>query len=231
MNASQSLSFSTVQDSTDAVRGRVVYLFTAALALNLGYPISLINEMWATVYLAAYIVLLGAGVYVASVTRARFLLSITVMLATLAVGIPWVRGVDWPWLDVATYAMLTLFDIILILILLEFIFACGSVTRGALYAGITIYILIGNAFISGMMLLEVLHPGSFLDPAQPDGATFTWQQMSYYSFVTLATLGYGDIRPVTPWARVLAATEANIGTLYVAVLIGRLVGLHNQRGE
>ena len=45
-------------------------------------------------------VLLGAGVYVASVTRARFLLSLTIMLATLAVGIPWVRGVDWPWLDV-----------------------------------------------------------------------------------------------------------------------------------
>ena len=48
----------------------------------------------------------------------------------------------------------------------------------------------------------------------------------YYSLVTLTTLGYGDITPVTPLARNLAAFEAAMGQLYIAILVARLVGLH-----
>jgi len=46
----------------------------------------------------------------------------------------------------------------------------------------------------------------------------------YFSFVTLATLGYGDIVPLTPTARGLAVSEAIVGQLYLAVLVARLVG-------
>jgi hypothetical protein len=54
----------------------------------------------------------------------------------------------------------------------------------------------------------------------------------YYSFTTLTTLGYGDIRPVTHAARMLSTGEALIGQLYVAILIARLVGSHiSQRGD
>ncbi len=47
----------------------------------------------------------------------------------------------------------------------------------------------------------------------------------YYSFVTMTTLGYGDVLPVTAMARVLAATQAFVGQVYIAVLVARLVGL------
>ena len=47
----------------------------------------------------------------------------------------------------------------------------------------------------------------------------------YYSFVTLTTLGYGDIRPISPTARILSVTEAITGVLYTAILIARLVSL------
>jgi voltage-gated potassium channel len=49
---------------------------------------------------------------------------------------------------------------------------------------------------------------------------------SYYSFVTLTTLGYGDITPLTPVARSLSLLEAITGQLYIAILIARLVGIH-----
>ena len=49
---------------------------------------------------------------------------------------------------------------------------------------------------------------------------------AYFSFVTLSTLGYGDITPVSPAARMLATSEAVIGQMYIAVLIARLVGIH-----
>ena len=59
----------------------------------------------------------------------------------------------------------------------------------------------------------------------PEGAR-TGAEMVYYSFVTLTTLGYGDIVPVSPSARALATLEALTGQLYLTVLVARLVGLH-----
>lgn len=53
----------------------------------------------------------------------------------------------------------------------------------------------------------------------------TGAEMIYYSFVTLTTLGYGDIVPVSPSARSLATLEALTGQLYLTVLVARLVGL------
>jgi voltage-gated potassium channel Kch len=49
---------------------------------------------------------------------------------------------------------------------------------------------------------------------------------TYYSYVTLTTLGYGDIIPISTSARSLALLEAMMGQLYLAVLVARLVGLH-----
>ncbi|MHC5074748.1 MAG: potassium channel family protein [Planctomycetota bacterium] len=48
----------------------------------------------------------------------------------------------------------------------------------------------------------------------------------YYSFTTLTTLGYGDMAPVTSYAKILAVTEAVIGPLYIAILIAQLVALN-----
>ncbi|MCC6209700.1 MAG: two pore domain potassium channel family protein, partial [Burkholderiales bacterium] len=53
----------------------------------------------------------------------------------------------------------------------------------------------------------------------------------YFSFVTLSTVGYGDFVPVSPVARTLAMTEAMTGTLYLAILISRLVSLHSSAGH
>ena len=55
-----------------------------------------------------------------------------------------------------------------------------------------------------------------------------WQQLIYYSMITLTTVGYGDIIPVNAWARTLAALEGMTGVLYIAVLMGRLVGIYRQ---
>lgn len=61
-----------------------------------------------------------------------------------------------------------------------------------------------------------------------DGADYVGRlmQMRYFSFETLTTLGYGDIVPRSPVARMLATLEAVMGQIYLTVLIARLVGLH-----
>ena len=68
--------------------------------------------------------------------------------------------------------------------------------------------------------IERSHPGSFL---LPDGSD-SWAIMLYYSLVTMTTLGYGDILPLTPLAMMAAGFEAVIGVLYIAVMVGSIVG-------
>ena len=83
-------------------------------------------------------------------------------------------------------------------------------------------------------MVEVAHPGSFLDGGRPlsvsadAGPRSLVPSLLYLSLATLSTLGYGDILPVTPTARMLAAIEALIGPLYLAVLIARLVACRRQ---
>jgi hypothetical protein len=79
-------------------------------------------------------------------------------------------------------------------------------------------------------VLETVQPGSFssvgaaLDTASTvESARLQVAQFSYFSFVTLTTLGYGDITPLSRPARNLAALEAVFGQLYLAVLVARLV--------
>jgi hypothetical protein len=52
------------------------------------------------------------------------------------------------------------------------------------------------------------------------------KELLYFSYITLATLGYGDVVPVTDGARSLAVLESLCGTIYMAILVARLIGLH-----
>jgi voltage-gated potassium channel Kch len=77
----------------------------------------------------------------------------------------------------------------------------------------------------GYGLIELLRPGSLKLPSV-DPVAGPRAMLQYFSFVTITTVGYGDIYPVSPLARATAATEALLGQLYLVVLVARLVGLH-----
>jgi nicotinamide riboside transporter PnuC len=59
------------------------------------------------------------------------------------------------------------------------------------------------------------------------GTAITWHQLIYYSYVTLTSTGYGDILPVSLWARSAATLEAILGILYITVIMSRLVGIYS----
>lgn len=107
---------------------------------------------------------------------------------------------------------------------MRFVFRRGTVPGiDLVLAAITAYLILGGLAAASFTLLEIAAPGSFEDP-QADGP-LTWQQMLYYSYVTVATLGYGDMLPVTPWARSLGSLLSIVGTLYLTVVVARLVGI------
>ncbi len=102
-------------------------------------------------------------------------------------------------------------------------FSAQVVQASNLHAAAAIYLLLGFAFATAYQLLHVLHPGAFRIPEDTGASKDTFL---YFSFVTLTTMGYGDITPVTGTARMLSVLEAIIGQIYLVVSVSRLVGLY-----
>ena len=112
--------------------------------------------------------------------------------------------------------------------LLRFVLRTPSVDGEVLCASISAYLMLGLIWTMAYWLVEALTPGAFaFNTATGTKETMEGFNAFYFSFITLSTVGYGDITPVSKVARMLAATEAMTGLLYVAVLIARLVGLYS----
>jgi hypothetical protein len=98
--------------------------------------------------------------------------------------------------------------------------------REHLYAGLSAYLLAGIFFGVFYWVLERTWPGSLAVPSEDAQSHVALPVTIYYSFVTLTTLGYGDIAPRSEVMRGLAIMEAVAGQLYLAVMIARLVSLY-----
>jgi hypothetical protein len=90
---------------------------------------------------------------------------------------------------------------------------------------VCVYLLIGLAWAKVYETLDVVTPGAFRFPADTAWAASRLPRYAYLSFITLATVGYGDVTPVTPIAGTLAWLEAITGQLYLAITVARLVAL------
>ena len=110
----------------------------------------------------------------------------------------------------------------LALVVLAKVLRSGTITSHRITGAVAVYLLLGLAWSNAYEWTELLHPGSFGGMASGEFQRPSW---IYYSFVTLTTMGYGDITPVHPVARSLAIAEALTGQLYIAILISRLVAL------
>ncbi len=132
--------------------------------------------------------------------------------------------VDMPFLVFVGDCFGIAFIAFLVIIILSFIFGERKVTINVIYASIVVYLLIAIMWSFVYSVLESIQPGSF---AIGEGQIEVGRRLYiYYSFVTITTLGYGDITPTTDLANSVSFLEAVTGQLYIAILIARLVGLH-----
>ena len=99
-----------------------------------------------------------------------------------------------------------------------------NVTSETIFAAIVAYLLIALMWAFLYMILERVSPGSFSFPEK--GFRGESMRFEYFSFITITTLGYGDITPVTDKATALALIEAVVGQIYLVVLVAWLVGMH-----
>ncbi|HEY7553781.1 MAG TPA: potassium channel family protein [Candidatus Binatia bacterium] len=132
---------------------------------------------------------------------------------------------DHPALSAVTLGFWTLIGFIAAAIALRFAMRATEIDLEHLYAALSAYLLAGIFFGLFYWVLEQLHPGTFI-------LTGDFSRMSaiYFSFVTLATLGYGDIAPRADIARGFAIVEGVGGQLFLAVMIARLVSLYARDG-
>jgi len=160
------------------------------------------------------------GVYAVSNRRRQVV--IAVLLAIPAFGFGWLHVITGtPIFSSAESIFTLLFYAFTALVGLLRVLGERQITTDTIYGAVSVYLLMGLTWATAYSLVESVSPGSF--SSSHPGTAFTFPTFIYYSFVTLATLGYGDITPVTDQARSLAVLETVSGTLYIAVLIARLV--------
>ncbi|EHR70863.1 Ion channel [Burkholderiales bacterium JOSHI_001] len=97
-------------------------------------------------------------------------------------------------------------------------------TTDELFAAGATFTLLAWGFTYLFLLLQALQPGCFSAAVNPN-APRTWTELMYMSFALLSSTGIGDVIPITPHARALAALEMFVGVMYLATVVSRLIGL------
>ncbi len=129
------------------------------------------------------------------------------------------------WLDVFTSLSAIAFFSILVYLVTHHVFKAGPVNFYRVQAAIVIYILLGIIWAILYELIYRINPAGFDFNNRSALTDHSFSQFLYFSFVTLSTLGYGDIVPVASTAKSMVIFQGMFGMLYPAVMIARLVSM------
>jgi len=124
-------------------------------------------------------------------------------------------------LNILVFFLNTLFFIIVTIALVAHVAVAREVESSTLICAINSYLLIGLTLSILFLILDLFIPGSF---GQIDFADGSLSSYIYYGFVTLTTLGYGDITPDTALTRSLATFTALFGQLYLVIIMALIIG-------
>jgi hypothetical protein len=203
-------------------RGRFLYLLIYILVLIAIQPLDeAIGEFGLLLDIIVSIILVSA-IYAVSQKNTHTIIGI--LLAVPLLACMWTKqlaGIRWMQIPETIFGLA--FFIFIIVIILKFIFNEDEINRDLIAGAAAVYLLLAIAWAYIYRVIEVLQPGSF---AIADAQNYTYAIALYYSFVTITTLGYGDIFPVTTAAKSCAILEAIVGQLYLVITIALLVGVH-----
>ena len=171
----------------------------------------------------------AALVYMAATTRRHLRIAgtlgfcgITLEFAQLFI----VHLRSYEWLQFAIFVTLVVYSFWL---MIKDLFTAKKVDATILLLAVNCYLLIGILWVFFYLLVEHANPGSFALAGNLEMPV--WKHLYYFSFVTLTTLGYGDIQPISAIARSLAMVEAVSGVLFTGILVARLVGIYSAKQD
>jgi len=233
---------------TESRFGLLFWLLVAVLAAPILVPD---GPLVRRVMVIALIILMLSGLSAISERRGQMIVGLCLAVPAAALGVIGVGSGDHE-LYVASQFFYLVFFVHLAFHILRWTLRQHEVDSETIYGAVGVYLLMALVWGLAYYMVVVTSPGSFHFPEHDDlgriqtlraeavesGRTPTfsgdWREVSshtqgtmmYYSFVTLTTLGYGDIYPASDVTRILAMLEATLGQLYLVILVARLVGLY-----
>jgi len=205
-------------------KGLSALLVFLCLALFVGAPLADAGSAGELAFDVLFSLILVSGVV--AVARRPLLTGLVATLTVATLVLRWAafRSPDSAS-QLAGFALsIVLLSILAALVLVQ-VFREGPITAYRIQGAIVVYLLVGFAWAAAYEVVYRAWPGAFQFAERSPSDLRITHGLLYYSFVTLTTVGYGDITPVHPAARSLAIFEALIGQLYPAILIARLVSM------
>ena len=173
---------------------------------------------------------------IATVLRSRAATTIVGMLALASSVVRWTNHVHpRVALERADSVLALLFSVVLAAVILARVFSPGRINVYRIQGAVAVYLLFALIWALAYKLVALADPAAFsLQSAGMDREQLI-ARLFYFSTITLTTVGYGDITPINPIARSLAALEGFTGQLFPAITLARLVAMEvyhrQQRGE
>ena len=212
--------------------GKYFYLLLLLLIWLIGYPLVADFPIARIAFSVLLTLTLLASVY--AVSQKGHVVRTGLVLAILTFIFEWSAfEFQFWWLEFATVVLFFLFSAYITGMIVIHVVRQRRVTRDEIFAAISGYLMIGMTGALLFVLIDLVVPGSLTISSSlvTGGPEVIFQRDEfgiylYYSFVTLTTLGYGDINPVSTLARVFSYLIAVTGQIYLTVLIAWLVGLY-----
>ena len=138
--------------------------------------------------------------------------------------------------EIATRISFVLTEIFLVIVMVTVfadVVSARRVTLDVIFGSVAVYLLFGVVMAMAYQFANSIAPGSVIESISAGeilaGAQF--KEFVYFSFVTLTSVGYGDLSPISQIARSIAMFEGVVGQLYLAILVARLVGIHTAQDD
>jgi hypothetical protein len=182
-----------------------------------------LSNLWATIN---YSLLLISGLFAFS--NVRNFLKFTTVFFLIAIVVDWIEFFHPEGNLVSTIRPLITAPVLILLLILTLrsIFFARVTDKNVIFGALCGYILIGYIGTYLNLAISVLYPGSFNISGE-----LTAMEATYYSFVTMTTLGFGEILPLSDQARAITISLSILGPMYVAILIAMLVGKYASRPD
>jgi hypothetical protein len=167
--------------------------------------------------------ILVSGAYAVSEKKTTFVIGLLLIIPALTVT--WLNHL--PEFPVTVLLLGQIFEALFFayisIVIIYNLFKQREITADVILGATCVYFLIGLMWTFVFSILEIIEPNSFQIPQDQEVSVF---HFVYYSFVTLTTLGYGDITPISLPAKSFALLEAIMGQLYLAIMLAVLVGIY-----
>ncbi len=175
-----------------------------------------------------YTAILLSALY--TIAQSPVLFRIGVVLLVPALLANWVLNpVDHPTLSIAASSAILAIMLAAIGEMLRHIIMAKRISQDIIFGSIAVYLLAGVTWAFCYEFLNDIAPGQVIESVGSvltmDNRAAMFPEFTYFSFITLTSVGYGDLAPIGAPARALAIVEGIFGQLYIAILIGKLVGM------